>query len=129
MITSHGGQNGAFTIHSSTDITIAHIIGPAVSSQSIVNNEGDSTTLCVTSSVNPRHSYAIYFKLKGNIIYDHVYFQFIVKFTNIRNERFLLFLFLYYYYYYYLILINVNIIWTLKININSTVYREYLHIR
>ena len=88
IIKSSHGRNGSFIIHTSSSIELSHIIGPAVSSQSIVHNEGDSATLCVTSSVNSHHSFSIFFKLTENLVFDHIYFQFLVRYTNFKSEAY-----------------------------------------
>lgn len=83
---SQGNRCGSVDIFTSQGITISHIIGPAVPSSSSVADP-NAPDHCVMSSIHQDSTFAIYFTIDDVIISNWVYFQFIVKYINEKNEK------------------------------------------
>eukprot|EP01114_Cavostelium_apophysatum_P002146 TRINITY_DN11871_c0_g1_i2.p1 TRINITY_DN11871_c0_g1~~TRINITY_DN11871_c0_g1_i2.p1 ORF type:complete len:924 (-),score=187.79 TRINITY_DN11871_c0_g1_i2:24-2708(-) len=80
------GRQGSFDIRCSDSLSVNHIIGPAIPVQQEDELAASNATSCKMGGVQPRLCYAISYEMTEDVVEDFVYFQFVVKFTNLQNQ-------------------------------------------
>lgn len=84
--TRAAGSHGLLEIRSSDNMLITQVIGPgeeAVNSESRESFENDSSVCVQMPSVEETQSFSICMEMRGDIKSDHVFFQFVIQFSNI----------------------------------------------
>lgn len=76
------GRDGTFDIQCTSPVLFTHIIGPAIAGKSAWEGRHHFRM----GSVQPRTCYSLYCSLNDDIPADHVFFQFVVRYTNRSHQ-------------------------------------------
>ena len=79
------GSHGLFEIRCSDDIVVTQVIGPGeeASTDAHESFKNDSSFSIHMHSVEETQSFALSMETKGDIVNDHVYFQFAVRYSDV----------------------------------------------
>ena len=82
------GRKGCLNIRCSHPLALTHIIGPAgAKSRKPSSASTHNGNECPLAGVHQEHCFAVYFEILEDILTAQVYFQFVLRFINLQNQR------------------------------------------